>query len=627
MAYARDSSSSGLDKGPNGVGQVTHFLSATRSFRNRELQNDPTTSNTGEHTYYSTAPQELWTELLPKDLQGQNFVSNTQNNEADEAEFSCVEVHLLGQSDLLLLWLLAEGGQAHVYSAECEKFSTPVVVKRLKHGNVDLFRLQRRMEMMYFDVKIGDFETSDGVVGTRFWRAPEVLQAVKTGGKPILTPAADVYSYGMLCYELLTGRIPFEECAWTAYDVILSGKRPELPAYVTATMKQLLHDCWLAKPRNRPGWTSIINALKEELMLHPPGLQQPKRRAQPRIETERKEIQNSMRNLNRLLYCSPWVVAAVQGLGKETFETWEKKVSRDTLTVLHVFSELIEAFRQDPYSKRFLNPEPTFWERNPSFNKVLYAFDEAWQLVKETWANHVTGVSRLGESGTDGEDGAEMETEIIDGSEMETLDEGQIDVKRETERTVWEIWANNTLEPYDLLGSAAEDWLKKALEASEEWEVFRATLNAWRTENRNSFRSWQKKLQNSSSAWKKVCVAIHAWHVEGPTAFIVWQILKKEENAARPEYYSLPESVEALVFEKGWSSLEEDNFQNLVHFYISILYQDIVSAEINLKVHKATNLEVTMRSIKAWKAVEVEKVTIRSLFLENTIDIATRRYV
>jgi len=47
-----------------------------------------------------------------------------------------VEVHELGQSDLLLLQLLAEGGQAHVYFAECEKFSTPVVIKRLKYGNV-----------------------------------------------------------------------------------------------------------------------------------------------------------------------------------------------------------------------------------------------------------------------------------------------------------------------------------------------------------------------------------------------------------------------------------------------------------------------------------------------------------
>jgi hypothetical protein len=110
-----------------------------------EDRHDATTSSRGEHTYYSTAPQELWTELLPKDLQDQNFVSKTQTN---ESESSCVEVHLLEQSDLLLLQLLAEGGQAHVYFARCKHFSTPVVVKRLKHRNVDLLRLQRRMEMV-----------------------------------------------------------------------------------------------------------------------------------------------------------------------------------------------------------------------------------------------------------------------------------------------------------------------------------------------------------------------------------------------------------------------------------------------------------------------------------------------
>jgi hypothetical protein len=157
----------------------------------------------------------------------------------------------------------------------------------------------------------------------------------------------------------------------------------------------------------------------------------------------------------------------------------------------------------------------------------------------------VTEGFRLGESGTDLIDGSEMETleecqvtggfrlgesgtDLIDGSEMETSEECQIDGKRETERTVWEIWANEVLEPYNLLGPTAEDWLKNILATSKEWQVFRAILDAWHTEDQNSFRSWQDKLQESSSAWKEFCVLIHAWHVKSPTAFIVWQALKKE---------------------------------------------------------------------------------------------------
>jgi len=50
-------------------------------------------------------------------------------------------------------------------------------------------------------------------------------------------------------------------------------------------------------------------------------------------------------------------------------------------------------------------------------------------------------------------------------------------------------------------------------------------------------------------------------------------------------------------------------------------------AGIYLKVHNAPKLKAIMASIKAWKAVELEKVTVKSLFLENRIDIATHRYL
>jgi serine/threonine protein kinase len=114
-----------------------------------------------------------------------------------------------------------------------------------------------------FDVYVGDYESSDGVVGTGFWRPPEVLKAVKEDITPTYTTAADVYGFGMVCYELLTGHIPFqcEGVLRTDYDAVLSGRRPKLPDYLSPWMTQLLLKCWHHDPCQRPTCDEIIQTL------------------------------------------------------------------------------------------------------------------------------------------------------------------------------------------------------------------------------------------------------------------------------------------------------------------------------------------------------------------------------
>ncbi len=74
------------------------------------------------------------------------------------------------------------------------------------------------------DVKIGDYESSDVVMGTGFFRAPEVLRALRDGTKVEYSAAVDIYGFGMVCYELLTGKLPFHGHPLSDYDLVLRAK-------------------------------------------------------------------------------------------------------------------------------------------------------------------------------------------------------------------------------------------------------------------------------------------------------------------------------------------------------------------------------------------------------------------
>jgi serine/threonine protein kinase len=145
-------------------------------------------------------------------------------------------------------------------------FVTPLMLDSFANG------LEHILVLIYFYIKIGDYESSDGVIGTGFWRPPEVLHALKDGVVvPIPTPAGDVYTFRMLFYELLTGNIPFHGQSLLSYGVVLSGQRPELPTHMNSKMHELLHSCCQADPQRRPGWTKIKKTLMVECESHPSG--------------------------------------------------------------------------------------------------------------------------------------------------------------------------------------------------------------------------------------------------------------------------------------------------------------------------------------------------------------------
>lgn len=121
--------------------------------------------------------------------------------------------------------------------------------------------------------------SSPGDTPSCWWRAPEVqsIRPEDEAGARVYptkyTDKADVYSFGMVCYEILTGKIPFDD-GRVKSDIakIKSGERPLIPSTFPRYLSSFIKRCWHADPKFRPSFSSICRILrhiKRKLFLVP----------------------------------------------------------------------------------------------------------------------------------------------------------------------------------------------------------------------------------------------------------------------------------------------------------------------------------------------------------------------
>jgi len=103
-----------------------------------------------------------------------------------------------------------------------------------------------------------------GSTGTMVYMAPEVALCQPYNEK------VDVYSFGILLWQLLSGEAPFEGMSREEHmdRVVRGGQRPSLSAVSganaahTASLRKLLEQCWHADWRRRPSSAALLAALE-----------------------------------------------------------------------------------------------------------------------------------------------------------------------------------------------------------------------------------------------------------------------------------------------------------------------------------------------------------------------------
>nr|XP_043612375.1 serine/threonine/tyrosine-protein kinase HT1 [Erigeron canadensis] len=138
--------------------------------------------------------------------------------------------------------------------------SQGVVHRDLKSNNL-LLNDEMRVKVADFGTSCLETQTqeSKGNMGTYRWMAPEMVKE-----KPY-TRKVDVYSFGIVLWELTTALLPFQGMTpvQAAFAVAEKNERPPLPASCQPALAHLIKRCWAAEASKRPDFTEIVQALEK----------------------------------------------------------------------------------------------------------------------------------------------------------------------------------------------------------------------------------------------------------------------------------------------------------------------------------------------------------------------------
>ncbi|KIL55231.1 hypothetical protein M378DRAFT_18124, partial [Amanita muscaria Koide BX008] len=155
----------------------------------------------------------------------------------------------------------------------------PIVHGDIKAVNVLIHSINDRYEAC-----LSDFGLNRFLVDSTLWRTPAIRAGslpwmspeLMTGNEYTPTKESDVYAYGMTCYEILSGDVPFksvtDEFAFS-YKVDIMGQRPErVKSTDLDCIWDIITQCWAEKEEDRPHTAEVLELVRTRTPPYDPSL-------------------------------------------------------------------------------------------------------------------------------------------------------------------------------------------------------------------------------------------------------------------------------------------------------------------------------------------------------------------